>query len=128
MGISLPKSWLSGLQAMVALLIATSFMLNQPLGIIPAFLLCALIMTQEDERVSPEYRPMTMLLIVSGLLFFAEYTAIAWGISLFCSLLSLAVLLGSTPSRSVMAMTRRQQDNSQPKAPERKRSVRPYRR
>lgn len=97
MGISVPSSWLTGLQAATVLILTAGFFFDQPLSVVLAIALSALLMTQDEEGASPEYKPVTALLILSGLLFLAEYSAVAWGIALVCAAYSLAVLLGARP-------------------------------
>lgn len=103
MGISVPSSWITGMQGLLTLLLAASFAFDQPLGIIAALGLSALLMTQDEEGAPPEYRPVTTLLVIAGLLFLADYPAWGWGISLACGAFSLLVLFGLRPYQTLAA-------------------------
>src|SRR5690554_7787993 len=98
MGISLPSSWIPGLQAATVLILTAGFFIDQPLSVVLAIALSALVMTQDEEGAPAEYRPVTALLILAGLLFLAEYSAIAWGLALFCAAFALLVLVGIRPT------------------------------
>jgi len=102
MEISVPSSWLPGLQAALILTLAAGFFFDQPLALILALALSALLMTQDEEGVPAEYRPVTALLIIAGLLFLAEYATVAWGIALFCAAYAAAVLLGARLYRAAL--------------------------
>lgn len=101
MGISVPSSWIAGLQAIVVLVLTAGFLVDQPLGVVLALAFSGLLMTQDEEGAPTEYRPITALLILSGLLFLAEYPTVGWGLALLCAALSIAALFGARPYQQI---------------------------
>lgn len=111
MGISLPSSWLPGLQAATVLILTAGFFFDQPLSVALAIALSALIMAQDEEGAPAEFRPITALLVLVGLLFLADYVTIAWTLALVCAAYGLLVLVGFHPWRLL------RQTASEPAAP-----------
>jgi|SRR5690606_16726483 len=97
MGISLPSSWLPGLQAATVLLLTAGFFFDQPLSVVPAIALAALVMSQDEEGAPAEFRPLTALLVLAGLLFLADYATYAWTLALVAAAYGLVVLVGFHP-------------------------------
>src|SRR5690625_2925521 len=92
-GISVPSSWIAGMQATLVLALTAGLLFDQPLTVVLALALSALLVTQDEEGAPAEYRPVTALLVLAGLLFLADYATYAWGISLFCGAIALVTLL-----------------------------------
>ena len=97
MGISLPSSWLPGLQAATVLLLTAGSFFDQPLSVVPAIALAALVMSQDEEGAPAEFRPLTALLVLAGLLFLADYATYAWTLALVAAAYGLVVLVGFHP-------------------------------
>lgn len=101
MGISLPGSWIPGLQAATVLVLTAGFFFDQPLSVVLAIVLSALVMSQDEEGAPAEFRPITALLVLVGLLFLAEYATIAWTLALVCAAYALLVLVGVHPRQLI---------------------------
>jgi hypothetical protein len=102
MNISVPASWIPGIQAVLILSGAVGFLLDIPLILLLPLFSSVLLIMQEDPR-AVEYKPVLTLLALSLAVFLFSLNHIGWALSLAAIVLSIGIMFGLRPFQKILS-------------------------